>query len=116
MSVKLYGIPNCDSVKKAMTWLEANKISFEFHNYKTSGITKKKLKEWCKHFGWENVLNKKSTTWQGLTDDERSTINSEAAANNLMVEKTSSIKRPVLEADGKYLIRFNEEEYRKYLL
>jgi Spx/MgsR family transcriptional regulator len=112
----VYGIPNCDSVKKAFTWLKENNVQFEFHNYKTDGISKQKLKEWCKHFGWQNVLNKKSTTYKELSIDEQEAITNEAAAINLMVDKTSSIKRPIVEFDGKYLMRFNEEEYHQQLL
>jgi len=71
--------------EKAFTWLKANNVQFNFHNYKTDGISKKKLKEWCKHFGWENVLNKKSTTYKELSIEEQKAITNEAAAINLMV-------------------------------
>ena len=111
----VYGIPNCDSVKKAFTWLKANNVQFEFHNYKTEGISKKKLKEWCRHFGWENVLNKKSTTYKNLGIEAQNAIMNETAAINLMVDNTSSIKRPIVEFHGKYLMGFNEEEYNQQL-
>jgi arsenate reductase (glutaredoxin) len=114
--IKVYGIPNCNTVKKAIDWLKQNNLQYEFHDYKKLGITKDKLKEWSKHFGWENVLNKKGTTWAELTNEEKAVVTNEKAAINLMVDKTSSIKRPIIEANGKYLIRFNEEEYKDVLL
>jgi Spx/MgsR family transcriptional regulator len=112
----MYGIPNCNTVKKASDWLKQHKLAFEFHNYKKEGISKKKLKEWCKHFGWENVLNKKGTTWQELSEEEKDQVTTEAAAIKFMMQNTSSIKRPIIEAGGKLLIRFNEEEYREALI
>lgn len=112
----VYGIPHCDTIKKAIIWLKKNNITFEFHNYKTEGISKKKLKEWCNYFGWENVLNKNSSTFKELDVEEQQAIINEAAAINLMMDKTSSIKRPIVEFDGKYLIRFKEEEYKQQLL
>ncbi|MDB5190900.1 MAG: Arsenate reductase and related [Segetibacter sp.] len=112
----IYGIPNCGSVKKAMDWMKTNNITFEFHDYKKKGITKKKLKEWCKLFGWENLINKAGTTWKGLTDDEKNKVVDEASAIEVMMNNTSLIKRPIVEANGKYLIRFKEEEYAQQLL
>ena len=91
-------------------------MPFSFHNYKTQGVTKKKLKEWCKHFGWKNVLNTNGTTWRDASEDEKAIITNEAAAIAFMHAKPSAIKRPIVEADGNYLIRFNEEEYRQVLL
>jgi Spx/MgsR family transcriptional regulator len=112
----MYGIPNCNTVQKATNWLKQHDVSFTFHDYKKNGISKKKLKEWCRHFGWENILNKKGTTWQELSDEEKNKITNDAAAIDLMAEKTSCIKRPIVEVDGKYLIRFNEEEYQQTIL
>lgn len=114
--IKVYGIPNCNTVKKATDWLKQNKLPYEFHDYKKLGITKEKLKEWCNYFGWETVLNKKGTTWQALSDEEKQAVTNQKSAIKLMVEKTSIIKRPVIEANGKYLLRFNEEEYSEVLL
>ena len=112
----VYGIPNCDTLKKATTWLKKNNIPFEFYDYKKQGISKKKLKEWCRYFGWENVLNKNSTTFKELNVEEQQAITNETVAINLMMDKTSCIKRPIVEFDGKYLIRFKEEEYKEALL
>jgi len=69
--IKVYGIPNCNTVKKAIDWLKQNKLDFEFHDYKKKGISKEKLQEWSKHFGWENILNKKGTTWAKLSEEEK---------------------------------------------
>lgn len=101
---KIYGIPNCDTMKKAMDWLKKNKIPFEFHNYKTEGITPAKLRSWCRHAGWEQILNKKSATWRALDAKVQASITNEKAAVTIMTEHTSCIKRPVLEKDGAFLL------------
>jgi arsenate reductase len=97
----VYGIKNCDTVKKTLDWLKAKKIGFEFHNYKTDGISEATLKNWVKQVGWEVLVNKKGTTWKGLDDTTKNKINDNASAIKLMAEKTSVIKRPVIEKDGK---------------
>jgi arsenate reductase (glutaredoxin) len=107
----IYGIPNCDTMKKAMTWLNMNKLSFAFHNYKTEGISKAKLEAWCKQAGWEVLLNKKSTTWRELPAAEQQKVTTQAAAIKLMMSQNSIIKRPVLEHPKGLLIGFKEEEY-----
>lgn len=113
----VYGIPNCNSVQKARTWLNEHQISYEFHDYKKSGITKAKLTSWCKQIGWENLLNKKGTTWRDLEEGVQHSIITQAAAIKLMEEHTSIIKRPVIEKDGKIVvIRFDEAEYGKTFL
>jgi arsenate reductase (glutaredoxin) len=114
--IKVYGIPNCNSVKKALDWLKEHELEYEFHDYKKKGITAAKLKQWSKHFGWENLLNKAGTTWKGLDDDVKNSITSQPKAIQLMTENTSLIKRPIIEAGDDYLIRFNEEEYAQNLL
>lgn len=113
--INVYGIPNCNTVKKAVDWLKENNLDYEFHDYNKSGITKDKLSEWSKYFGWENMLNKKGTTWQELDDEEKKKVVNEKEDIKLMLNKTSAIKRPIIEANGKYLIRFNEEEYKSLL-
>lgn len=111
--VKVYGIPNCDTVKKALNWMDANSISYEFHNYKKEGITATKLKEWSKEVGWQMLLNKKSSTWRKLTAEGQPEITSQAAAISLLQENTSLIKRPVITIDGAILVGFNEEQYKE---
>ena len=114
--IKVYGIPNCNTVKKAFDWLQQNNLEYDFHDYKTMGVTHEKLQEWTRQFGWENLLNKKGTTWSKLSDEERQQVNNEASAIGYLSENTSAIKRPVIEANGKYLIRFNEKQYEDVLL
>lgn len=113
----VYGIRSCDSVKKATVWLTKHKIPFEFHDYKTGGISMEHLKNWSKQVGWETFLNKKSTTWRGLNAEQQAAVNNEKAALHLMMEKTSLIKRPLIESKGRVLVLgFNEEAYKKVLL
>jgi arsenate reductase len=110
--MKVYGIPNCNTVKKAITWLTENDLAFEFHDFKKKGITEEKLNQWCDLFGWEIVLNKKGTTWKKLSPEVQSVVVDQASAVAVMIANTSSIKRPVVEVDGKpVLISFNEEAY-----
>ena len=110
--MKVYGIPNCNTVKKATTWLTDNGFSFEFHDFKKNGITEDKLKHWCDLFGWETVLNKKGTTWRKLSPEAQSSVIDQDSAIAVMIANTSAIKRPVIEVDGKpVLISFNEEAY-----
>lgn len=108
----VYGIKNCNTVKAALDWLRKNNVGFEFHDYKAKGITPEKLKGWIKQIGWENLVNKKGTTWRQLDDNIRVKITNETAAVGLMAEKTSVIKRPLVEKDGKVLIvGFDGKEY-----
>lgn len=112
----VYGIPNCNTVKKALTWLTENGFDHEFHNFKKSGITAEKLHSWCGVFGWEKVLNKKGTTWRGLPAEQQAAVVDEKSAVALMLGNTSAIKRPVLEVDGKaLLISFDEAQYQSVL-
>lgn len=113
--VTVYGIPNCDTVKKTLDWLTKNKISFAFHDYKKSGISKEKLTAWSKQVGWEVLLNKKSTTWRDLSESVQKKITSQTAAIQLMIENTSIIKRPVVETGNNLLVGFTETEFIKHL-
>ena len=109
--MKVYGIPNCNTVKKAIDWLKNNGAEYEFHDYKKQGVTKEKLKEWTKEAGWEKLVNKKGTTWRTLTAEQQQKVTSEKAAIELMIEKPSIIKRPVIEAEGRLIVGFDEAEY-----
>lgn len=112
----VYGIPNCDTVKKATTWLKSNNIQFEFHDFKKQGISAKKLGEWDKKAGYEKFLNKKSATWKEVDNAVKETISSIDTAIPVLQEKTSIIKRPVIE-DGEFLFfGFDEEVYREHFL
>lgn len=113
--IEVYGIPNCNTVKKAVDWLKAHSLEYRFHDYKKEGIAKEKLEAWCHNFGWENLINKAGTTWKKLPDDVKATIVDQPAAIQLMLKQNSVIKRPVIEAGKKLLMRFNEEEYKVLL-
>ena len=106
----MYGIPNCDTIKKAKKWLEANGIDYEFHDYKKQGITKAKLKDWCKQADWEVLLNRRGTTWRKLDDETKNNIN-KTSAIDIMAENTSIIKRPVIVTDNEILVGFSTDTY-----
>ena len=109
----VYGIKNCNTVKSALDWLKKNKIEFDFHDYKSKGITEAKLKAWSKQVGWESLVNKRGTTWRQLDEAIQKKITTEKAAIALMLEKTSVIKRPLIEEDGKVLaLGFDEGVYK----
>jgi len=112
--IKMYGIPNCDTIKKARKWLEANGLDYEFHDYRKQGVPEKNLKKWVKQAGWETLLNRRGTTWRKLPEDVRENID-EASAITVMMNNPSAIKRPVLEKDNILLIGFKQEEYDKLL-
>ena len=112
----VYGIKNCNTVKSALDWLKKHKVEFEFHDYKAKGITEAKLKGWSKQVGWESLVNKRGTTWRQLDEKIQSKITNERAAIDLMMEKTSVIKRPLIERNEKVLLLgFDESAYKKAL-
>ncbi|WP_461538357.1 ArsC family reductase [Spongorhabdus nitratireducens] len=113
--ITLYGIPNCDTMKKARRWLDANGIEYHFHNYKKDGIDSATLQNWCDALGWETVLNRRGTTWRRLPEADRESID-EASAIRLMQENTSLIKRPILDAAGKLSAGFSDADYTTTLL
>jgi arsenate reductase len=98
---KVYGIPNCDMIKKTTSWLQEHKLAFEFHDYRKEGISTEKLADWCKQKGWETIFNKRSTTWKELPASVQNTITNEKEAIKIMAEHTTIIKRPVIEKNGK---------------
>jgi len=108
--IKLYGIPNCDTIKKARNWLKDNGIDYEFHNYKKLGVPEKELKAWVKKLGWEVLLNKRGTTWRKLDDTTKESLD-ETVAIKVMLENPSIIKRPVLVNKKNILVGFNADEY-----
>lgn len=109
----VYGIPNCDTTKKALTLLKKQKADFSFHDYKQEGITPQKLEAWCTKAGWEIVLNKRSTTWRELDETEQKKIIDQPAAIKLMLKNNSIIKRPILEINENIIIGFNEDEIKR---
>jgi arsenate reductase len=108
--MKLYGIKNCDTVKKARKWLDDNGIAHEFHDFKKDGLTSEKLSQWEKAIGWETLLNKRGTTWRKLPDEVRDNISAQSA-HQLMLENTSIIKRPVVERADQVSVGFNADEW-----
>jgi len=112
--VMIYGIKNCDTVKKARTWLGAHDVAYEFHDYKSAGIDKPKLEQWVKRLGWETILNSACTTFRKLSDGNKEGL-TEKKAITLMLAQPSMIKRPVLEKGAKLLVGFKPEEYAKTL-
>jgi arsenate reductase (glutaredoxin) len=112
MAIRVYGIKNCDTMKKARAWLEQRKIAYNFHDYKTDGIAKSQLEAWVKDSGWEVLLNRAGQTFRKLPEKDREDITREKAIA-LMVAQPSMIKRPVVETGGKLLIGFKPELYEK---
>ena len=112
MSVTIYGIRNCDTMKKARAWLDEREIPYRFHDYKTDGIDRAHLETWTAKAGWEVVLNRAGTTFRKLSENERTGLTREKAIS-LMLAQPSMIKRPVLEAKGKLTVGFKPEEYKK---
>jgi arsenate reductase len=110
----VYGIKNCNTVKTALDWLNKNKVEFEFHDYKAKGISEAKLKDWSKQVGWESLVNRRGTTWRQLDESVQKKIANENSAIALMKEKTSVIKRPLIENEGKVVtLGFDEAVYAK---
>ena len=110
--LSIYGIKNCDTVKKARRWLEDHGIEYQFHDFRQDGLDKKQLSGWVEQLGWEAVVNKRSTTWRNLSDkDKEIKINSQAV--KLLAANPTLIKRPVLEKNKILLIGFKEAEYKK---
>jgi Spx/MgsR family transcriptional regulator len=110
MAVTLYGIPNCDTLKKARKWLDARGIEYAFHDYKKAGIDPAKLDAWTADKGWEVLLNQRGTTFRKLDEADKTGIDSNKAVT-LMAQHTSMIKRPVVEHPGGLLVGFKEDEW-----
>ncbi|WP_260259551.1 ArsC family reductase [Vibrio intestinalis] len=110
MKVTMYGIPNCDTIKKAKKWLEAEGVEFEFHDYRKQGVDNAMVSEFCQALGWELVLNKRGTTYRQLSQEQKDGLNQETAIE-LLVEQPAMIKRPILLVDGQYHIGFKADQY-----
>jgi Spx/MgsR family transcriptional regulator len=112
VTVTVYGIPNCDTVRKARAWLAANGVDYAFHNYKTDGIDRRRLEAWCRKLGWEFLLNRAGTTFRGLPEADKSNLDRRKAIT-VMLAHPSAIKRPVIDVDGELLAGFDAERYRR---
>ncbi|HMH19049.1 MAG TPA: arsenate reductase [Burkholderiales bacterium] len=110
MKPKIYGIRNCDTMKKAFAWLDSRKIAYDFHDYKKDGVPAGKLKEWAARAGWEKLANSRGPTWRKIPEAQRENL-TEARALALLAQNSSAIKRPVVEAGSVLLIGFDPEEY-----
>lgn len=115
MTIALYGIKNCDTMKKARAWLDANAIHYVFHDYKVEGVDPARLARWIDAEGWEALLNRAGTTFRKLPEIDKIDLDS-AKASALMIAQPSMIKRPVLEVPGGLLIGFAAERYARALL
>ena len=112
--VTLYGIPNCDAVKKARRWLEGAGVAYHFHDYRKDGLQQDTLVQWVDELGWEMLLNRRGSTWRKLPEKEKLAINAERAIT-LMLEQPPMIKRPLLDMGGQKLLGFSEEQYSNLL-
>jgi arsenate reductase len=109
--ITLYGIRNCDTMKKARTWLEDHGIAYDFHDYKVSGIDRAQLERWCREVGWEALLNRAGTTFRKLPEEQKAPLD-ERRAIALMTQQPSLIKRPVLESGRGLLVGFRPDDYQ----
>ena len=114
MTPLLYGIPNCDTVKKARVWLEERGVGYVFHDYKKAGIDRASLERWVNEHGWETVLNRAGTTFRKLPDADRANLDADKAVA-LMLAQPSMIKRPVLDLGDRRIVSFKPEIYEAAL-
>jgi arsenate reductase len=112
--IKVFGIKNCDTMKKAMNWLTENGVAYEFIDYKKAGIAEANLPDWSARAGWEKLLNTRGLMWKKLSDEERSAVD-EKKALTLMAQYPALIKRPVLDTGSKLLVGFSPENYAEQL-
>lgn len=116
-ALKLYGIPNCNTVKKARDWLDTNQLTYQFHDFKKQGVPTELLYSWLSQYPHEKLINRAGLTWRGLDDASKSSIVDDASAIQLIQAKTSLIKRPLLEKDSKLVcLGFDEATYKELLI
>lgn len=115
MTLHVYGIPNCDTVKKARRWLDERNVSYVFHDFKKEGVTAEKLQQWSDSIGWETLLNRKGTTWRQLPEEDKADVDGNKAIA-LMQKNTSLIKRPVVESKSGISTGFDESRFAQILL
>jgi arsenate reductase len=109
----VYGIRNCDTMKKAFAWLDGRKVAYEFHDYKKAGVPPGKLAAWAKQVGWEKLANTRGPTWRSIPDAKKAGLN-EARALALLQENPSAIRRPIVEAGSKLLVGFDPDDYSRH--
>jgi Spx/MgsR family transcriptional regulator len=113
--IKIYGIKNCDTVKKARRWLETNKIDHEYHDFREDGLTKAEIKGWVDSLGWENLVNKRSTSWKALSETQKDLLNDKTVVD-IILESPTLIKRPLLLNGQTVSVGFKAETFQKQLL
>jgi arsenate reductase (glutaredoxin) len=109
----VYGIPNCDTVKKSLTWLKEQGIEFEFHDYKKKGISTEKLAEWLSQESHTKLINRSGTTWKKLSDEVKAGVTDSESAMRVMLQNTSAIKRPIIESDKILALGFDVNKYEE---
>lgn len=114
MELTIFGIKNCDTMKKAMKWLDDNGVAYHFHDYKKEGVPEAALKQWLDALGWETVINKRGTTWRKLDDETKDTMDAKKAVS-VALENPSLIKRPILQNDKILTAGFNADEWQAHL-
>jgi arsenate reductase (glutaredoxin) len=112
MKNTLYGIPNCDTVKKARTWLAEQDHDFTFHDFKKQGLERATAAEWLTQIDWQVLVNRKGTTWRNLSDERKAAVTDNASALDLILETPSVVKRPVLDRGGKFSVGFSADQYQ----
>ena len=110
MELTVFGIKNCDTMKKAMKWLDDNGVAYHFHDYKKEGVPEQRLRQWLEALGWETGINKRGTTWRKLDDVVKESMNTEKSVN-LAMENASVIKRPILQSNDFILAGFKADEW-----
>ena len=113
MTITLYGIPNCDTVKKARTWLTENGHAFDFHDFKKQGLDSATVADWLTQVDWQTLVNRKGTTWRKLGDEQKEAVIDNASAQALMLATPSVVKRPVLSRDGKFSVGFSDAQFHQ---
>ena len=115
-AMKLYGIPNCNTVKKARDWLDSHGVAYEFHDFKKQGLDADTVKNWLTQYAWEKLVNRAGMTWRNLSDAEKAAVTDNTSATALMLSKTSVIKRPILEDKNQVLaLGFDETTYQQII-
>ena len=112
---KLYGIANCDTVKKARQWLNEHDVDYEFHDFKKLGVPEQALEQWLATFGWQTVVNRRGTTWRKLSEQDKMTVDNNQAAKSILLQHASMIKRPILQSDKGLTIGFDVAEFERLL-
>ncbi|MBC7388303.1 MAG: ArsC family reductase [Opitutaceae bacterium] len=111
--IKIYGIKNCDTMKKAFNWLDSKGVKYSFHDYKKAGIDEETIRKWLTKLNLEQIINVKGTTWKQLSDEQKALVKNANTAIALMMEKPSLIKRPLADLEGEYVLGFIPEVWEK---